>query len=133
MKAFNFEITTSTPGNSWFDREEINVFANTIDEAREILKTVPNFFNEMEFNDETELDELQTKLYAEGKKYKIVLDQLITASLGLYHSTKENQYYVQIITAPKEEHLFFLVSKAKAREISEIGRVDIVPTEESFI
>lgn len=47
------------------------------------------------------------------------METLLTVSVGLYHNTTNDQYYLQSITANTEHHFFFQTTKECAAHISQ--------------
>ena len=74
MKLFNFEIYLNEPitHEGGWEIAFINVYAETLKEAREKLKNVPDFDVVILFNYELEFkqwDELDIEAYAKGQNY----------------------------------------------------------------
>lgn len=72
MKAFSFEIYTKNPltGETGWDIQFVNVFAEDMAAAKQQLKLIPDYDCIILFNHETELDEFDIDRLAEGYNYR---------------------------------------------------------------
>jgi hypothetical protein len=55
------------------------------------------------------------------------MESILTVSVGLYHNTTKDKYYLQSITAETEYHFFFETTKECAELISEKNFLSIEP------
>jgi hypothetical protein len=73
LKSYSFEIYTKHPltGETGWDIQFVNVFAEDMNEARILLKSIPDFDCIILFNHECELNEFDIAQWAEGVNYRI--------------------------------------------------------------
>ena len=53
------------------------------------------------------------------------MNQLITASIGLYYDKKIDAYYLQVITATNETNTLFWINKQDAISFSQTEMIEI--------